>query len=138
MANARLLRGLVFVAALLALAILLPGLWASLAAGVLGGLWVAWTYSRGNGRKVKELNLLEPIGFVEGEGDWQVRLDAYGRPEAVRVLNRSLDIDVIAAMRTIRKLPTILVRGATEEHALELVNRLRRAGAIAEAIPPTD
>jgi hypothetical protein len=84
------------------------------------------------------LNLLEPIKFVEGEGGWQVRLDAYGRAEVVRVLNRSLDIDVMAAMRIIRKLPRVLVREATEEHALELVNRLRRAGATAEAIPPAD
>jgi hypothetical protein len=137
MANSRLVRGIIAVAVLLALVILLPELWASFAAGALGGLWAAWSSWRGNARKAAELNLLEPLGFVEGEGGWQVRLDTCRQPEAVKVLHRSLDINVSVAIRTTGTLPTVVLQAATEEHARELVNRLRRAGATAEAIPPT-
>jgi hypothetical protein len=84
-----------------------------------------------------ELELLEPVGFLPGEGGWQVRLDERGTGRTCTVVSRSFDVDTVRALHMIGgDLPRVLVSDATEGHARELVDRLHRTESLAVAVPP--
>ncbi|GIF20898.1 hypothetical protein Ate02nite_36280 [Paractinoplanes tereljensis] len=120
-----------------AAALLLRNWWSVIFAGLAGGAIVRATCPSPVSQVVKDAERLEPIGFQPGEGQWQVRLHERGPAVFMLVLSRSFGIEKLEALRMTGDLPAVLVSDATQEHAEELVDRLRQIGAIAEPVPPS-